>query len=103
MQKVVPIRIGRAGITKRVTMESTICWNSSRTPVTSLDLFHAAASPIKTEKKRADITGIICGIVNSKTTFGSSFKPSTSGLMFKCGKMPYPAKVAKKAAPMEET
>ena len=99
----VPIRIGSAGITKRVTIESTICWNSSKTPVINLDLFHAAERPTKTEKKRADITGIICGMVSSKTTSGSSFSPSTSGLIFKCGKIPYPAAVAKNAAPIEET
>ena len=84
-------------------MERTIYWNSSSTPVINLDLFQAAESPTKTEKNNADITGIICGIVSSKTTSGNYFSPSTSGLIFKFGKMPYPAPVAKNAAPIEET
>ena len=90
-------------MTNRVTMERTTCWNSSSTPVISLERFHAAARPTRIEKNRADITGMIWGIVSSNTTPGNSFRPSTSGLIFKCGKIPNPAAVAKNAAPIEET
>ena len=84
-------------------MLRTICWNSSSTFVMALLLFHAAARPTMTEKNNADMTDMICGIVSSNTTFGSSFNPSTSGLMFRNGRIVYPAAVAKKAAPTDDT
>ena len=55
-----------------------------------------------TEKNSADMTGMICGIDSSKTTGGSAFSPSTSGLIFRCGRIVKPAPVAKNAAPIEE-
>ena len=89
-------------MTNFVTILRTIFWNSSRTPVISLLLFQVAARPTITEKNSADMTGMICGIVSSNTTGGSSLRPSTSGLMFRKGKIVKPAPVAKNAAPMEE-
>ena len=102
MQNVQPIRTGSTGMTNLVTMLRTICWNSSRTPVTILLLFHVAERPTRTEKNSADMTGMICGIVSSNTTGGSSLSPSTSGLMFRNGRIVKPAPVAKNAAPIDE-
>ena len=86
-----------------VTMDRTICWNSSRTPVISLLLFHAAARPTMMEKVSADMTDMICGMASWNTTSGSSFSPSTSGLMFRCGRIRKPLMTEKNAAPIEDT
>ena len=101
--KVVPIRTGSTGITNFVTMLSTTFWNSSKIPVISSLLFHAAARPTMIEKKRALITGIIAGIESWNTSCGNSLRPSTSGVILICGSIIKPEAVAKNAAPIEET
>ena len=102
-QNVNPINNGRIGIKILDTMESTIFWNSSNIPVINFALFHAAASPIIIENTSALITGMICGIESSNTISGSSFSPSTSVTIERCGISAYPAAVENNAAPTEDT
>ena len=94
---------GRTGIITFVTIESTICWNSSRTFVIVFASVHVAASPIMSENTSALITDMICGISSWNTTSGSSFYPSTSEVIDICGIIIYPAAIENNAAPTEDT
>ena len=85
------------------TIISTICWNSSNSRITVSALVQVAASPIKIENASALITDIICGISNWNTISGSSFSPSTSETIDKCGISPYPAAIDPSAAKTEDT
>jgi len=93
---------GRIGIMILETIASTIFWNSSRIFEINSAFVQAAASPIIIENTRALITGIICGIDNSKTALGSSFNPSVVEDIDKCGIKIYPDAVEKSAAPIDD-
>ena len=78
---------GRTGITNFVTMLSTTVWNSSSRLMMVLLRFQAAASPTRTERNRADMTGMICGMESLNTTSGRDFSPSAAVLMFRNGRI----------------
>lgn len=101
-QKVSPMKNGRIGIMILETIASTIFWNSSRIFEINSAFVQAAASPIIIENTSALITGIICGIDNSKTAAGSSFNPSAVEDIDKCGIKRYPDAVEKNAAPTDD-
>ena len=78
---------GRMGMTTRVTMSSTICWNSSRTLVITSALDQVAARPMSTENTRADITDMMGSISRVKSISGRSRRPSTADWMDRAGMM----------------
>ena len=84
------------------TRERTICWNSSKSPVTLWAFVQAAARPSIMENTRALITDMICGISSSNITSGRVFKPSVMVTMDRPGIRAYPAVIEKNAAPIED-
>ena len=84
-QNVNAIKTGSTGMTTFVTMESTICWNSSRTSVITSALVHVAARPRSSENTRALMTGMIWGISSWNTMSGSFLSSSTSEIMDRWG------------------
>ena len=65
-------------------------------------LVHTAASPIRILKARALMTLMTAGMSSWNITAGSSFKPSISVSMERCGIRIYPAVILMKAARIEE-
>ena len=63
---------------------------------------HAAASPTRTARTRALITGNICGISSLNSSSGNSRRPSGLVAMDKWGMIAYPAPAENSAAPSEE-
>ena len=87
LQKVTAMKNGRIGMMMRLTMSSTMPWNSSSTAVMAFAFVQDAAMPSSTENTSADMTGMIWGISSWKATGGSSFRPSESVTMFMLGMM----------------
>ena len=61
-----------------------------------------AARPMSTENTSALITSITGGMESWNTTSGSSFSPSTLGLMDSPGMIANPAAMENRAAPRED-
>lgn len=51
--------MGSSGMMTLVTMDSTICWNSSSRPVNSLERVHTVANPNSKESTNALMTLMI--------------------------------------------
>ena len=76
---------GRMGMTTFFTTLRTIFWNSWSTAVMVRALVQTAARPMRTEKTKALITGMIWGISSLNATPGSSFRPSIVEAMGRWG------------------